>query len=63
MNHHQINFNAELVGNEIIIKLTSEDGDQEMAIKSANKLFNSFEQVGIEAIRQNLETNWQNESN
>ncbi|MEO1671557.1 MAG: hypothetical protein AAFR77_12350 [Cyanobacteria bacterium J06631_2] len=62
MNEPQINFNAELSDNEIIIRLTSEDDDLELAIKAASKLFASLEQVGIEAIRKNLEQSWQNES-
>ncbi|MEL6910216.1 MAG: hypothetical protein AAFY63_21365 [Cyanobacteria bacterium J06643_13] len=62
MNEPQINFNAELSNNEIIIRLTSEDDDLELAIKAASKLFASIEQVGIEAIRKNLEQSWQNES-
>ncbi|MEL7421152.1 MAG: hypothetical protein AAGK10_21705 [Cyanobacteria bacterium J06555_3] len=62
MKEPQINFNAELSNNEIIIRLTSEDDDLELAIKAASKLFASIEQVGIEAIRKNLEQSWQNES-
>ncbi len=62
MNHQQIIFNAELIDNEIKIKLTSDNGDRELAIKAANKLFASIEKIGIEATRKNLEHDWQNES-
>ncbi len=62
MNHQQIIFNAELIDNEIKIRLTSDNGDRELAIKAANKLFASIEKIGIEATRKNLEHDWQNES-
>ena len=62
MNSPQITFNAELMDNEIIIKLTTENGDRELANQVASKLFNSLEKVGIEFTRQNLEQDWQNES-
>ena len=62
MNQRQINFNAELIDNEIVIKLTSEDGDRELANQAASKLFSSLEKVGIEITRQNLQKDWQNES-
>ena len=61
MNQGQINFNAELIDNEIVIKLTSENGDRELANLAASKLFSSLEQVGIEITRENLEKDWQNE--
>lgn len=60
MNQHQINFNAELIDNEIIIKLTSNSGDRKLANFAANKLFSSLEKVGIEVLRENLEKDWQN---
>lgn len=62
MNYPQITFNAELLDNEIKIWLTSDNGDRELAIKAASKLFASLEKVGIEATRENLEKDWQNES-
>ena len=62
MNSPQITFNAELKDNEIVIKLTAEDGERELANQAASKLFNSLEKVGIEFTRQNLEQDWQNES-
>ena len=58
MNHPQITFNAELINNEIRIRLTADNGDRELAIKAASKLFASLEKVGIEATRKNLENNW-----
>lgn len=62
MNQRQISFNAELSGNEIIIRLTSSDEDRQFAIEAASKLFASLETVGLESIRKNLEKNWQSES-
>lgn len=62
MNQRQINFNAELSDNEIIIRLTSENDDRELAIEAASKLFASLEKVGIEVTRKNLERDWQSES-
>lgn len=62
MNQRQINLKAELKDNEIIIRLTCENGDRELAIKAASKLFASLEKVGIEVTRENLERDWQNES-
>ena len=62
MNHSQINFNAELINNEIVIRLTSNNHNQELAkelaIKAATKLFASLEKVGIEVTRKNLENDW-----
>lgn len=58
MNHQKIIFNAELSDNEIKIKLTADNGDRELAIKAASKLFASLEKVGIEAIRKKLENDW-----
>ncbi len=58
MNHSQINFNAELINNEIVIRLTSHNDNQELAIKAASKLFASLEKVGIEVTRKNLENDW-----
>ncbi len=58
MNHQQIIFNAELIDNEIKIRLTAENNDKELAIKAASKLFASLEKVGIEATRKNLEHDW-----
>lgn len=62
MNQRRINFNAELCDNQIIIKLTSENDDRELAIEAASILFASLEKVGIEFTRKDLERNWQNES-
>jgi|GEM_PF-2839095 len=62
MNQRQINFNAELIDNEIVIKLTSEDGDRILENQAASKLFDSLEKIGIEVTRQNLEQDWRNES-
>ncbi|MEL6440247.1 MAG: hypothetical protein AAFQ80_13445 [Cyanobacteria bacterium J06621_8] len=62
MNQRQINFNAELIDNEIIIKLTTENGDRELAKQAASRLFSSLEKIGIEFTRGNLEKDWQNES-
>ena len=62
MNQRQINFNAELIDNEIVIRLTSESGDRELANLAASRLFSSFEKVGVEVTRDNLEQDWQNES-
>lgn len=62
MNQRQIHFNAELIDNEIVIKLTSEDGDLKRANQAAKELFSSFEKVGIEFTRQILQKDWQNES-
>ena len=62
MNHNQIIFNAELINNEIRIKLTSDNGDRELAIAAASKLFASLEKVGIEMTRKNLEKDWHLES-
>lgn len=58
MEHNQITFNAELINNEIVIKLNSQNGNQEMAIKAASKLFASLEKLGIEVTRKNLEEEW-----
>ena len=58
MNHQQIIFNAELIDNEITIRLTAENNDRELAIKAASKLFASLEKIGIEATRKNLENDW-----
>ncbi|MGB5632599.1 MAG: hypothetical protein WBM44_22000 [Waterburya sp.] len=58
MNHPQITFNAELINNEIVIRLNSHNDNQEKAIKAASKLFASLEKVGIEVIRKNLENEW-----
>lgn len=58
MNHQQITFNAKLINNEITIKLTSQNDDQELAIQAASKLFASLEKVGIEITRKNLENDW-----
>ena len=60
MNQPQIYFNAELIDNEIVIKLTSDSGDRELANEAASKLFHSFERIGIEMTRENLEKDWQN---
>ena len=62
MNQRQINFNAELIDNEIVIKLTSTDGDRKSEIAAASKLFSSLEKIGIEVTRQNLQRDWLNES-
>ncbi|MEM7760862.1 MAG: hypothetical protein AAF298_22440 [Cyanobacteria bacterium P01_A01_bin.40] len=58
MNQNKITFQAELVNNEIVIRLDSENDDQELAIKAASKLFASLEKVGIEVTRKNLENDW-----
>ena len=62
MNHSQISFNAELINNEIVIRLTSHNDNhelaQELANKAASKLFASLEKVGIEVTRKNLEHDW-----
>lgn len=60
MNQSPINFNAKLIDNEIIIKLTSENGDSELANEAASKLFDSFEQIGIKVTREILEQDWRN---
>ena len=60
MNRPQIYFNAELIDNEIVIKLTSDSDDRELANEAASKLFHSFEKIGIEMTRENLEKDWQN---
>ncbi|MEM8721872.1 MAG: hypothetical protein AAGE84_21675 [Cyanobacteria bacterium P01_G01_bin.39] len=60
MNQSQINFNAKLVDNEIVIKLTSDNGDRELENKAASQLFSSLEKVGIEVIRTKLQQDWQN---
>lgn len=62
MNQRKINFNAELIDNQIVIKLTSDDGNSKLANQAASKLFSSLEKVGIESIRHNLQKNWQNDS-
>ena len=62
MNQPQIYFNAELIDNEIVIKLTSESGDRELANFAASRLFSSLEKVGIEITRENLEKDWHKES-
>ena len=62
MNQDQITFNAELIDNEIVIRLTSQNDNQEKAIKAASRLFASLEKVGIEATRENLENEWRSES-
>ncbi len=62
MIQNQIIFNAELINNEIRIKLTSDNGDRELAIAAASKLFASLEKVGIEITRKNLEQDWHLES-
>ncbi|WP_019506637.1 hypothetical protein [Pleurocapsa sp. PCC 7319] len=54
MNHQQIIFNAELIDNEIRIKLTADNDHQNLAIAAASKLFASLEKVGIEMNRKNL---------
>ena len=62
MNQSQITFNAELINNEIVIRLTSHNDNQELAQELANKaasqLFASLEKVGIEVTRKNLEHDW-----
>ena len=58
MKHQQITFNAELIDNEIKIRLNSHNDNQELAIKAASKLFASLETVGIEVTRENLEKDW-----
>ncbi len=58
MNHQQITFNAELIDNEIKIRLNSPNDNQELAIAAASKLFASLEKVGIEVTRENLEKDW-----
>jgi len=63
MNQRQFTFNAELVDNEIVIRLTSNHNNREQQIKAANQLFHSLEQVGIEVTRKNLEDDWKSESN
>ena len=62
MNHNQIIFNAELINNEIRIRLTADNGDRELAIAAASKLFASLEKVGIEITRKNLAKDWHLES-
>lgn len=62
MNQDRINFNAELIDNEIVIKLTSNSGDRKLANFAASKLFSSLEKVGIKVTRENLEKDWQNKS-
>ncbi len=62
MNQSQMTFNAELIDNEIVIRLTSHNENQELAQELANKaasqLFASLEKVGIEVTRKNLEHDW-----
>ncbi|MEM9510754.1 MAG: hypothetical protein AAFW67_08035 [Cyanobacteria bacterium J06638_38] len=58
MTQNKITFQAELINNEIVIRLDSENDDQESAIKAASKLFASLEKVGIEVTRKNLENDW-----
>ncbi|MDJ0568403.1 MAG: hypothetical protein QNJ53_05095 [Pleurocapsa sp. MO_192.B19] len=58
MNHDRITFNAELINNEIVIRLNSHNDNQDLAIKAASKLFASLEKVGIEVTRKNLENDW-----
>lgn len=58
MNHQQIIFNAELIDNEIRIRLISSIDDRKLAIKAASKLFASLEKIGIEVTRKNLENDW-----
>ena len=66
MNQSQMTFNAELIDNEIVIRLTSHNENQELAKELANKaaiqLFASLEKVGIEVTRKNLEHDWNLES-
>ena len=61
MNQPQIHFHAELIDNEIVIKLTCDNGDRELANEAASKLFQSFETIGIKITREKLEQDWQNE--
>ncbi len=63
MSQRQITFNAELINNEIVIRLTSNKNNRDLEIKAANQLFNSLEKIGIEVTRNNLETDWQSGSN
>jgi len=63
MNQRQLTFNAELIDNQIVIRLTSNNNNRELEIKAANQLFDSLEKVGIEATRNNLEHDWNLESN
>ena len=58
MSHQRITFNAELIDNEIKIRLNSHTDNQELAIEAASKLFASLERVGIEVTRENLEKDW-----
>ena len=43
MNQSQITLNAELIDNEIVIRLTSHNDNQDLANKAARKLFVSLE--------------------
>ena len=61
MNQSQITFHAELIDNEIVIRLTSHNDNKELANKAARKLFVSLEQVAIEETRKNLEYDWRSE--
>ena len=63
MSQRQITFNAELINNEIVIRLTSNKNNRDLEIKAANQLFNFLEKIGIEVTRNNLETDWQSGSN
>ena len=62
MKQSQITFNAELINNEILIRLISHNDDQELgqelACKAAKQLFTSLEKIGIEVTRKNLENDW-----
>ena len=60
MNQSQITFNAELIDNEIVIRLTSHNNNQELANKAARKLFVSPEKLDIEETRTNIEYDWKN---
>ncbi len=62
MNQRPMTFSAELVNNEIVIRFTSNNNNQELANKAASQLFASLEQVGIEITRKNLEHDWNLES-
>ncbi len=62
MKQSQITFNAELINNEILIRLISHNDNQEIAQeishKAAKQLFASLETIGIEVTRTNLENDW-----
>lgn len=58
MSQRQITFNAQLIDNEIVIRLTSNHNNRELELKAAHQLFNSLEKIGIEATRRNLENEW-----